>query len=156
MALDWLGKTKIAPWTLLGVIIWKELGLGIILFLARLLSARQELYEAAELDGANWWQRLWYISVPELRQVMGFYAVLIGITMISWVFAYVYTLTGGGPANSTTIIEFYIYRKAFGFGSGARKMGVSAALSTLLLGVVVVFLMIQSFVYWLTNRSKGT
>ncbi len=154
LAQDWLGRPQNAPWTLLGVIIWKELGFGIILFLARLLSARQELYEAAELDGANWWQRLWYISVPELRQVMGFYAVLIGITMTSWVFAYVITLTGGGPANSTTVIEFYIYRKAFGIGAGGRSIGVAAALSMLLLGVVVVFMMVQSTLHWLGSRQQ--
>jgi ABC-type sugar transport system permease subunit len=133
LALDWLGNPRVAPWTLLAVIVWKELGFGIILFLARLLSAREELYEAAALDGANWWQRLWHVSVPELRPVIGFYAVLEAITMLSWVFAYVYTMTGGGPANSTTVLEFFVYRKAFGIGAGGRQIGVAAAVSVVLL-----------------------
>ena len=144
LALDWLGDPNITPWVLLAVIIWKELGFGIILFLARLLSVPEVLYEAATLDGANWFRRLWHVSVPELRRVIEFYAVLEAITMISWVFAYVYTLTGGGPGNSTTVLEFYIYRKAFGIGAGGRQFGMAAAVSVLLLGTVLVVLTIQS------------
>jgi len=144
ITLDWLGNPHVAPWILLGVIVWKELGFGIILFLARLLSVREELYEAAELDGANWWQRVWYVSVPELRSVIGFYAVLESITMLSWVFAYVYTMTGGGPANGTLVLEFYLYRKAFGIGQGGRQIGVAAAVSVILLVAVFVFLTFQS------------
>ncbi|MBI3962468.1 MAG: sugar ABC transporter permease, partial [Deinococcus sp.] len=107
LALDWLGHPVMAMVSLLGVIVWKELGFGVILFLARLLAVRQELYDAAQIDGASWWQRVWHISVPELRPVIGFYAILELITMLSWVFSYVFTITGGGPANSTTVIEFY-------------------------------------------------
>lgn len=144
LAGDWLGDPRLAPWTLLGVIVWKELGFGIILFLARLLSAREELYEAAALDGAGWWQRLWFVSVPELRRVIEFYTVLEGITLLSWVFAYVYTMTGGGPANSTTVLEFYIYRKAFGIGAGGRQIGVAAAVSVVMLAGVFITLVVQS------------
>ena len=102
------------------------------------------MYEAAALDGANWWQRLWYVSVPELRSVIEFYAVLEAITMLSWVFAYVYTMTGGGPANSTTVLEFFIYRKAFGIGAGGRQIGVAAAISVVMLGGVFIALAVQS------------
>jgi ABC-type sugar transport system permease subunit len=133
LALDWLGDPRVAPWTLLAVIVWKELGFGIILFLARLLSARPDLYEAAALDGAGWWQRLRHVSLPELRSVIEFYAILEVITMVSWVFAYVYTMTGGGPANSTVVLEFYVYRKAFGIGAGGRQIGVAAAVSVVMM-----------------------
>jgi ABC-type sugar transport system permease subunit len=146
LAFDWLGDPKVAPWILLGVIVWKELGFGVILFLSRLLSVSAELFEAAILDGANWWQRLWHISVPELRGVIEFYAVLQGITMLSWVFAYVYTMTGGGPGNSTMVLEFYIYRKAFGIGAGGRQFGIAAAVSVLLLGTVLVLLASQALI----------
>jgi ABC-type sugar transport system permease subunit len=143
LALDWLGDPRIAPWVLLAVIIWKELGFGIILFLSRLISVPEVLFEAATLDGANWFERLWHVSVPELGRVIEFYAILEGITMLSWVFAYVYTLTGGGPGNSTTVLEFYIYRKAFGIGAGGRQFGVAAAVSVVLLGTVLIILAIQ-------------
>ena len=144
LALDWLGDPRVAPWTLLAVIVWKELGFGIVLFLARLLSAREDLYEAAALDGANWWQRLWYITVPELGPVIEFYTFLEAITMLSWVFAYVYAMTGGGPSNSTTVIEFYIYRKAFGIGSGGQQIGVAAALSVVLMLAVLIVVTAQT------------
>lgn len=154
LALNWLGDPRIAMFTLVGVIIWKELGFGIILFLARLLSASVEVYEAARIDGANWWQQLWYITVPELRGVIEFYIVLELITMLSWVFSYVYTMTGGGPANSTYIIEFYVYRKSFGFGAGAgRQFGLAAAVSVLLLCAVLVFMFILSWIQ--SRRHRG-
>jgi ABC-type sugar transport system permease subunit len=148
LALDWIGNPKSAPWVLLIVIVWKELGFGVILFLARLLSTSENLYEAAMLDGANWWQRLWNVSVPELRSVISSYAILMGITLFSWVFAYVYTMTGGGPGNSTSVLEFYIYKKAF---MGGKQFGVAAAVSVVLFAGVFIVIFLQSI---LSRREK--
>ena len=144
LALDWLGNPRIAMFSVLAVVIWKELGFGVVLFLARLLSVREDLYEAARIDGANWWQRLRHITIPELRSVMEFYVILEMVTMLSWVFSYVYTMTGGGPGNSTQVVEFYIYRKMFGFGSGRGQMGVASAVSVFLLVLVSIFMFIQT------------
>lgn len=144
LAFDWLGNPRIAMFSVLAVVIWKELGFGVILFLARLLSVREDLYEAARIDGANWWQRLRHITIPELRSVMEFYVILELVTMLSWVFGYVYTMTGGGPANSTQVIEFYIYRKTFGFGTGGgHQMGIAAAVSVVLLTAVLIVMFVQ-------------
>jgi ABC-type sugar transport system permease subunit len=143
LALDWLGDPRIAMLTVAGVIVWKELGFGIILFLARLLSSPIEVIEAARLDGANWWQQVRHIHIPELRGVIEFYTVLELITMLSWVFSYVYSMTSGGPANSTLVLEFFIYRKSFGFGAGGgRQLGLAAAVSVVLLVAVLVFIFI--------------
>ena len=69
------------------VIVWREVGFGIILFLARLLSLDEEPLEAARIDGAGWWQRLRYVILPELRGTIEFYVVIASITMLAWVFA---------------------------------------------------------------------
>ena len=90
LALDWIGSSDVALWTVMILIIWRESALGIILFLARLLSLDESMIEAAKIEGANWWQRLWYIILPQMRGVIEFYVVVSVITMLAAVFAYVY------------------------------------------------------------------
>jgi len=112
-----------------------------------LLSSPVEVIEAARLEGASWLQQVRHIHVPELRGVIEFYFVLELITMLSWVFSYIYSMTGGGPANSTQVLEFYIYRKSFGFGAGGgRALGMAAAVSVVLLLGVLVFMFLLSYV----------
>src|SRR5512142_1739813 len=101
LALDWLGSTRLALPTLMFVIIWKEVGFGIVLFLARLMSVEEELFDAAKIDGANWWQLQWHITIPQLATVMEFFIVISIITMLSWVFNYVYVMTAQWPFRST-------------------------------------------------------
>src|SRR5262249_6824151 len=70
LALDWIGSSDVALWTVMMLIVWRESALGIILFLARLLSLDESLIEAAKLDGASWWQRLRYVIVPQMKVVI--------------------------------------------------------------------------------------
>src|SRR5262245_13210132 len=111
LALDWIGSSDVALWTVMLLIIWRESALGIILFLARLLSFDESLIEAAKLDGASWWQRVWFVIVPQMRLVIEFYVVVSVITMLSAVFSYVYMMGGGrgGPGTSTMVVELYIF-----------------------------------------------
>ena len=107
LALDWIGSSDVALWTVMMLIVWRESALGIILFLARLLSLDESLTEAAKLDGASWWQRLRYVIVPQMKVVIEFYLVVSIITILSSVFAYVYMIGGGrgGPGTSTTVVD---------------------------------------------------
>jgi ABC-type sugar transport system permease subunit len=138
-ALDWLGSTKLALPTLMFVIIWKEVGFGVVLFLARLMSVEQELFDAAKIDGANWWQLHWYITIPELATVIEFFSVISVITMLSWVFNYVYVMTGGGPGNSTMVTELYIYQTSFRY----NQPNISSAVAVLLLLVTGLFIFLE-------------
>ncbi|MGZ4431016.1 MAG: carbohydrate ABC transporter permease [Gaiellales bacterium] len=113
LARDWLGNPDIALWSLAGVIIWKELGFGVILFLARLLALPQEVFDAARVDGAGFWRTHWHVTLPMMRSIVGFYVVIEGITLFSWVFSYVFVMTRGGPGDSTQVAETYIYDNAF-------------------------------------------
>ena len=110
-ALDWIGSSDVALSTVMILIIWRESALGIILFLARLLSLDESLIEAARLEGANWWQRARFVIVPQMKVVIEFYVVVSVITMLSAVFAYVYMMGGGrgGPGTSTMVVELYIF-----------------------------------------------
>lgn len=132
LAKNWLGSPHWALFTLIAVIIWKELGFGVILFYARLIAVPKDLLEAASLDGAGWWRQLWHILIPQLRGVLEFYTVVEGITMLSWVFNYVYIISDGtgGPGTSTMVTELYIYQSAFGYGSSS--VGIASAASTVM------------------------
>lgn len=111
LALDWIGSSDVALWTVMLLIIWRESALGIILFLARLLSIDESLIESAKIEGANWWQRLWHVIVPQMKIVIEFYIVVSVITILSAVFSYVFMIGGGrgGPGTSTMVVELYIF-----------------------------------------------
>jgi ABC-type sugar transport system permease subunit len=142
LAQDWLGNPKLVMPSILSVIIYRELGFGVMLFLARMASIREELYEAAMIDGAGWWARLRYITVPQLRTVIGFFVVIELITMLSWVFAYVYSMTGGGPAFASSVLELYIWKTAFAY----RAIGIASAVAVLLLVATSVLIVVQLLV----------
>src|SRR5206468_8559947 len=118
------------------VIVWREVGFGIILFLARLMSLDQDLIEAAKIDGASWWSRLRHVIVPQLRGTIEFYAVIAVITMLAWVFAYVYTMTLGGPGTATQVVELYIYNT----GVKNSLPGMASAVAILLLVATLVLI----------------
>jgi ABC-type sugar transport system permease subunit len=142
LAQDWLGDPDLVMPSILSVIIYRELGFGVMLFLARMASIREELYEAAMIDGAGWWARLRYITVPQLRTVMSFFIVIELITMLSWVFAYVYSMTGGGPAFASSVLELYIWKYAFAY----RAIGIASAVAVLLLVATSVLIVVQMLV----------
>ena len=147
LALDWLGSTRLALPTLMFVIIWKEMGFGIILFLARLMSVDEELYDAAKIDGANWLQLHLNITIPQTSTVIEFFTVISIVTMLSWVFNYVYVMTSGGPGNATIVTELYIYLMAFEYSN----MNLAAAVSVLLLLVMGIFIFLELY---LRNRAE--
>lgn len=137
LALNWLGSPRYAKYTLMIVIIWKEVGLGIVIFLARLMSVDETLYEASEIDGANWLQRLVHITIPQLSSVIQFYFIFSMITILSWVFNYVFVVTAGGPGNSTTVMELYIYNTTFKYG--LQNIGAMASIILLLIVSVLIY-----------------
>jgi raffinose/stachyose/melibiose transport system permease protein len=142
LALDWIGSSDVALWTVMMLIIWRESALGIILFLARMLSLDESLMEAARLEGANWWQRVWHVIVPQMRLVLEFYIVTSVITILSAVFSYVFMIGGGrgGPGTSTMVVELYIFNALI----RTSLPGVASAVSVMLF-VVSILLIIPLF-----------
>jgi ABC-type sugar transport system permease subunit len=134
LVVDWLGSTRFAMPAIMFVVVWREFGFGTMLFLARLTTVSEELFDAAKIDGTNWWQRLFYVVIPELATVIEFYVFTMVVTMLSWVFNYVYVMTLGGPARSTYVTELYIYMEAFKM----NRMGVAAAVSIVVFALTAV------------------
>ncbi len=129
MAKEWIVDPNWALPTVAGVIIWRQTGFGVILFLARLSSMPEEIIEAARIDGAGWWRRLWKIIIPELGTVIEFFVTLNVIVMLSQVFAFIFVMSNGGPGYRTYVVEFYIYKEAFHY----NRMGHATVASVILL-----------------------
>lgn len=132
---DWLGDPKIALLSVGGVIIWRECVLGILLFVARMLSLSTETLEAAQVDGAPRWRAHWNVTLPQMRGIIGFYAITSTITVAVWTFSYVFVMTNGGPGNATMTADLYIYQNAF----AVAQMNLAAAAATVILvGAIVI------------------
>lgn len=142
LAQDWLGDPKVALGTMSSVIIWKEVGFGVILMLAHIISLPNETYEAARIDGAGFWRTHISITRPAILNTIVFYGVIEAITMVSWVFNYVYVMSNGlgGPGNATMVSELYIYRSAF-----QDKAPELAATAAVFLFMATLLLMIAFF-----------
>ncbi len=140
IARDWLGSTKTAIWAIMFVIVWKELGFGIVLFLARMSSISEELFDAAKLDGASWWAQLVNVTIPQMATVIEFYVIINSITMLSWLFSYILVMTKGGPGTSTWVMEYFIYQKAFPYS----QMQIASASAVLLLVFAATLMFLQA------------
>lgn len=136
---NWLGSVSTAFVVLIFAFYWQTLGQGVLIFLAGLASIPTEVIEAAQLDGASWWQRLWQVIVPMLVPTVAYFTVVNAIWAFVGVFALVYTVTEGGPGYGTTPLDLMIYRRAFEFGD----MGYASAMSVLLFCLVLVISAIQ-------------
>lgn len=138
LAADWMGDPNRALWTMAAIIIWKEVGFGIVLFLARLMSLPTEVFEAAKVDGAGFFRMHRSVTIPQLRSLILFYIINEAIVMVSWVFNYVYVLTNGqgGPGTSTVVSELYIYRAAF--QNQAPELAAAAAVMLFLATLVLI------------------
>ncbi|PZF82566.1 carbohydrate ABC transporter permease [Jiangella anatolica] len=143
----WLQSPDLAMPSLVIVATWSGAGTAVLIYLAALTGVSTELYDAAELDGASVWRRVWHVTLPQLRGVI-LVLLLLQIIGALQVFTEPYVMTDGGPANATVTVLLMIYRYAFLFGN----YGVATALSVLLAaGLVVV-----SAVYLRLTRAWST
>lgn len=120
------------------VSIWKYMGYYMIVYLAALQGISNSLYEAASIDGAKGWQKLWYITVPMLTPTTFFVLIMLTIQCFK-VFDLVYVMTGGGPGNATKTLVNYIYEKAF----TSWEFGPASAAAIILFAIVLVITLIQ-------------
>jgi ABC-type sugar transport system permease subunit len=128
LAQDWFGNPHWTLPSIASLIVYHEVGFGVVLFLARLLTLPPEPFDAARIDGATWWKVQRFVTLPQLRSVIVTYVVLELITMLSWVFAYVYSTTRGGPNFASYILELYVYDNAFTFQSPSFAAAVAVLL----------------------------
>jgi multiple sugar transport system permease protein len=132
--LTWLNSADTSMLSLVLVATWASMGSATLIYLAALQTIPGELYEAAELDGANLWQRLRYVTVPHTRFVL-LIMMLTQIVATMQVFTEPYVMTGGGPEDSTVTVLLLLYRYAFTY----NDFGTASAMSLLLFVVLGAF-----------------
>lgn len=147
----WLSSAAQAMPSLVLEATWAAAGGSIIIYLAALLSVPPELYDAAEVDGASIWRKVWHVTLPQLRGIL-FIMLILQVIATSQVFLEPFLFTGGGPAGATKTVLLYIYDKAFRNSLGG-DYGEATAVSVLL----AIVLAVLSWLYFkLTDRWSTT
>jgi multiple sugar transport system permease protein len=141
----WFSKADMALLAVIISVTWKVLGFGMILFVAGIQSINTEINEAALIDGASYWQRVWSIILPlSIRIIL--LTTLISVIGSMLAFDQFYIMTGGNPRGQTFTSVYWIYQNSF----ISFKLGYGAALSVILTAIILVFSSIQVV---LSNRS---
>jgi multiple sugar transport system permease protein len=134
----WLNSTRLALPSIAIVVVWQSVGNNIIIFLAGLNNISSTLYEAAEIDGANWRQRFFRITIPMLTPTI-FFIVIMGFIGAFQIFNEPYVMTVGGPGRSTFTMVLYLYILGFQF----FRMGEAAVVSWMLFLMIAVVTFVQ-------------
>jgi raffinose/stachyose/melibiose transport system permease protein len=143
LARNWLGDPKYALFSVMAVMIWFQLGYPIVMFMSGLQRIDPELYEAADLDGANWWQRFRAITVHMIRPE--FYVVLVTTTIAALkVFGQIFVLTRGGPSNATLVPSYFAYKNFFEKAQVGYGSAISTVLTVIIIVLAIVFLRLQN------------
>lgn len=144
-ALGWIGLDGPGWWTdpqwaMPSIIIasgWKDLGFVMVILLAGLQAIDPELEDAARVDGAGWWRRLFSVTLP-LLSPSTFFVLVISLINGFQVFDQVYAMTGGGPAGASQVVVQQIYDLTFRYGAAGEASALSWMLFVVVLGVTVV------------------
>lgn len=134
----WLSDESVALYAIVIATLWWTVGFNFLLFLAALQAVPDHLYEAAALDGAGAWRRLWHVTLPQLRRVIGVVTVLQILASLK-VFDQVYLLTKGGPDGSTRPVVEYLYDMGF---TGYR-LGYASAIAYVFFALIVLASAVQ-------------
>ncbi|MEU4678341.1 sugar ABC transporter permease [Micromonospora sp. NPDC023737] len=148
---DWLGDPNTAMPSVMAVMIWVQIGYPVVVFMAALQRVDPELYEAAEVDGANWFRRFRAITLAQIRPETFVVALTCTIAALK-VFGPVFALTRGGPENTTNVPSYFAYYTFFkklqvGYGSA-----ISTVLTLIIILVAVVFIWLQ---YRAERQDRG-
>jgi multiple sugar transport system permease protein len=136
----WLQSPGTAMPALVVEATWANAGTTVIIYLAALLAVDPDLYDAASVDGAGLWRKLWHITLPQLRGVL-LVTLMLQIIATAQVFLEPFLFTSGGPANSTLTVLLLVYQYAFGNSVGVG-FGEAAALSLMLAAFLAVFALV--------------
>ena len=143
LAHDWLGDPGTALLSIMGMMIWFQVGFPLVIFFTALQRTDPILAEAASLDGASPWQSFIHVTLPQIRPEI-FVVVLMTTIATLKVFGQVYVLTRGGPGTETLVPSYYVYQNFFQLA----KVGYGSAIATIMAAIIIilaaVFISVQS------------
>ena len=145
-SIGWLTDPDWALYSVIWVTIWKGIGYYMIIYLAALMSVPKELYEACDIDGANFFTKHLTVTIPHIMPTIALVTTISAISAMK-VFAEIYVMTKGGPLNSSKTIVYYIYERAF----ENLDLGYASAMAVVLLIIVMAFSLINIFCF---ERNK--
>lgn len=133
-ALGWFGNTTTALLSIIIIDIWQYTPFVMIILLSGLLSINKDLYEAAKIDGTNWFQDIIHIELPSIRSIIGI-AVILRLMDLIRTFDVVYATTRGGPGGATEVLSMYSYRQSFlNYNIG---LGTASAIVALIITIIL-------------------
>jgi multiple sugar transport system permease protein len=135
----WLGKDNLAMASVIAVHVWRIVPLAAVIIMAGLISIPNDITDAAEMDGAGFWRRLWEITIPLTLPVIAV-ATLFGAILTFTDMTVVYILTRGGPTNATQVLPSYAFFKGIGGGDLAQGAAIALFLFPLLLAATIAVL----------------
>jgi multiple sugar transport system permease protein len=138
---NWLANEWLALPSLIVMSVWKGFGYNMIIFIAALQSIPDELYESAEIDGADQTRQFWHITLPMLRQTTFFVAIMTSIGFLQF-FAEPYIMTGGGPMNQTMSVVLYMYNHGFKY----YNLGYASSIAYVLFALILLSSVAQSLI----------
>lgn len=124
-------------------LVWSGFGFQSLLLLSGLTAINPSVFEAAALDGAGWWKRLWYITIPNIRKILGFVFIINVLYTFTSLFGFVFVMTAGGPGFDTTTIDYLVYLRAF----SSSNLGSGAALAMTLFVFIAIVTVLQARVF---------
>ncbi|GAA0426803.1 carbohydrate ABC transporter permease [Leifsonia naganoensis] len=131
-------ETNSAIFVIVVALVWAGFGYSGMLLLSGLTAINPEVFEAAALDGAGWWARLWFVTLPNIRRILGFVFIINVLYTFTSLFGFIFVITAGGPGYSTTTLDYLVFLKAFSSNSDMGSGAALAVLLFLLIGVVTV------------------
>lgn len=148
LAHEWLTDPTTALWVVAAIVVYWSFGVGVLFFLAGFGNVEPNLIDAAKLDGASWLTTQRHVVIPSILPVVEFWVVVCTISTFNGIFPLIYTLTRGGPGDSTMTLDMYLYQTGFGQAS----FGMASALGVVIL--VAVSLVVIPQIVLFRRRSE--
>jgi len=142
IAIEWFGNSYTALSVIVFSIVWFSIGWQAIVLLGGMSAIPPSVFEAAIIDGANYWQRAFRIVIPMLVRVLEFSIIASMVWTLTQLFPFLYAMTRGGPGYETATLDYMIYMKSFGMGFGS-DFGLASAIAVMLLVFVLALTLIE-------------
>ena len=142
VAIEWFGSNFTALGVIVFSIVWFSIGWQAIVLLGGMSAIPPSVFEAAIIDGANYWQRAFRIVIPMLVRVLEFSIIASMVWTLTQLFPFLYAMTRGGPGYETATLDYMIYMKSFGMGFGS-DFGLASAIAVMLLVFVLALTLIE-------------
>lgn len=147
LAVEWLGRSATGLMVIVLCMVWINIGWQGMLFLGGMSAIPPSVYEAARLDGAGYWTRLFKITLPMLLRTVEYSCIMSVLWCFTGLFSLIFSITKGGPGYETTTVDYMIYLKAF---KGGSEFGYASAIAVILMVIVGVATLIQMH---MTNKA---